>query len=172
MQPMNESRVTKDIHIDETTPDHLMDNFRGRSMKSIVMFTLVVHVVGLTLTSTSYLWKLVAGDDSSKLSEEKRLELAATEATASLRDIASKHGLKPQELSDRFASKAPKAAAEDTATDAPKVEAPKTEAPKTETPNAANVPEKPKSEIEKEINTKEAGPELPSIGDEKEDLFK
>lgn len=181
-----------DTHIKEITPDHLMDNFRGRSLKSIIVFTLVVHVVGLTATSTSYLWQLVAGDDSSKLSEEQRVELAVKEATSSLRGIAEKHGLKPQELSDKFASKAPKAPkdeAENTtpkpadgaapAGDAPKAETPNAETPKAEAPEGVTpkeetptVPDKPKSEIEKEISTKAEGPKMPAIEDEKEDLFK
>lgn len=170
MQPINESKTMTDTHIDETTPDHLMDNFRGRSMKSIIIFTLIVHVVGLTATSTSYLWKLVAGADSSKLSEEERVQLAVKEATSSLRGIAEKHGLNPQDLGERFGSKAPKA-------ETPKVETPKAEVPKAE---AAEVPEngdatqagKPKSSMEKQIQSKEAGPAMPNLDNEKEDLFK
>lgn len=150
------------IQKEEITPDQLMEKFHGSSMKKIILFTLVVHVVVLVATSMPYLWAFVAGGDSSKLSEKERMELAAREATSSLREIASKHGLKAEELSGRFAGPAPAA---------PQVETEKTntEAPKGETPAE---PEKPKSEIEKEINTKEAGPKLPAIEDEKEDLFK
>ncbi len=167
-----------DTHINETTPDHLMDNFRGRSLKSIIVFTLIVHVVGLTATSTSYLWKMVAGDDSSKLTEEQRVELAVKEATSSLRGIAEKHGLKPQDLGERFAPKTAKAATEKTtpepADGATPKEAPKEASPKEEPPKVAPPaePEKPKSEIEKQINTKQDGPKLPAVEDEKEDLFK
>lgn len=174
-----------DTRIDETSPDHLMDNFRGRSMKSIIFFTLVVHVVGLTATSTSYLWKLVAGADSSKLSEEERVQLAVKEATSSLRGIAEKHGLKAQDLGERFTSKAPKA--EIPKTNDPKAETPKTDAPITKNPTAeiptkepAEVPAngdgaqpgKPKSSMEKQIESKANGPAMPGLDNEKEDLFK
>lgn len=151
----------------DITPDQLMDTFHGSSMKSIIIFTVLVHVVGITATSVPYLWKAVAGEDSSKLGEKERMELAAREATSSLREIASKHGLKAEDLSSRFSGSAPAAPA------APKEEAaaekPAEEAPKGATPTA---PEKPKSEIEKELNTEKAGPDLPVIQDEKEDLFK
>ena len=149
-------------HREETTPDQLLESFRGSNLKTIIVFTLVVHVVVLLGSSVPYLWKTVAGGDSSKLSEKERMELAEREAASSLREIANKHGVKPEDLSSRFAGSTPAAAkAEATETAAP--------APEAETPSA---PEEPKSTIEKEINTKEAGPNLPAIEDEKEDLFK
>jgi hypothetical protein len=152
----------KDNQKEEITPDQLMDTFHGSSMKKIILFTVVVHVVLIISTSGPYLWKLVAGADSSKLGEKERMEIAKREAMSSLREIAGKHGIKPEDLGNRFAENAPAA---------PKEEAvkPATDKPKETTPAE---PEKPKSEIEKEINTKEAGPALPAIGDEKEDLFK
>ena len=152
----------KDNSKEEITPDQLMDTFHGSSLKKIILFTVVVHVVLIVSTSGPYLWKLVAGDDNSKLGEKERMELAAREATSSLREIASKHGLKAEDLSSRFSGSAPAAPKEE-------AEKPATETPAVTTPAE---PEKPKSEIEKEINTKEAGPDLPAIGDEKEDLFK
>jgi len=126
------------------------------------VFTVIVHVIVLLGSSVPYLWKSVAGDDSSKLGEKERMEIAAREAAGSLREIASKHGVKPEDLSSRFAASAPAAANVDTKeTTAP--------APQTETPPASA---EPKSAIEKELNTKETGPALPAIEDEKEDLFK
>lgn len=151
-----------DTHQEETTPDQLLESFRGSNLKTIIVFTLIVHAIVLLGTSVPYLWKSVAGGDSSKLGEKERMELAAREATSSLREIASKHGVRPEDLSSRFAGSAPAAA---------KVDAKETAAPDPgiETPAA---PEEPKSAIEKELNTREAGPELPPIEDEKEDLFK
>lgn len=157
-----------DTHKEEITPDQLLETFHGRSMKNIIIFTVVVHVVGMVATSGSYLWNMVAGADSSKLGEKERMELATKEATSSLREIASKHGLKAEDLSSRFAGSASPAPASE---ESPGAVA---EKPKEGTPaaNPEAAPEKPKSAIEKEINTKEAGPALPSIEDEKEDLFK
>ena len=142
---------------EEITPDQLLDTFRGSSMKRIILFTVAVHVVVLIGTSIPFLWKQVAGEDTSKLSEKERMELAKREATSSLREIAEKHGLKPEDLGSRFAGTAPAAPKEETTK------------PAVETPAE---PEPPKSEIEKQLNTKEAGPALPAVGDEKEDLFK
>lgn len=152
----------KENQKEEITPDQLMDTFHGSSLKKIILFTVVVHVVLIVATSGPYFWKMVAGDDSSKLGEKERMDLAAREATSSLREIASKHGLKAEDLSNQFAGAAPAAPKEET-------EKPAVEKPANTTPAE---PEKPKSEIEKEINTKEAGPDLPAVGDEKEDLFK
>jgi hypothetical protein len=145
-----------DTRTEETSPDQLLESFRGRSLKSIIVFTVVVHFVVLTGASIPFLWKSVAGEDHSKLSENERVEIAVREATASLRDIAEKHGLKPQDLGERFASGRP------------------SKAEPTKVPESADAvaPEEPKSTMEKELQTKEAGPELPSFENEKEDLFK
>jgi hypothetical protein len=152
----------KDNPKENMTPDQLMDTFHGSSLKKIILFTLLVHVVLIVATSGPYLWKLVAGDDSSKLGEKERMDIAKREAMSSLREIANKHGLKAEDLGNRFADNTPAAPKEET--EKPAAETPK-EATSTE-------PEKPKSEIEKQINTKEVGPKLPAIQDEKEDLFK
>ncbi len=144
-----------DTKAEETTPDQLMESFQGSSLKSIILFTVMVHVVVLTGASVPYLWKSIAGGDSSKLSEQERVKIAVGEATASLREIAEKHGLKPQDLGEEFAKGAPKAE-------------PVKEPAKVEVAE----PEEPKSTIEKEIKVKEAGPEVPSFDNEKEDLFK
>lgn len=149
----------------ETTPDQLLEAFRGRSLKSIILFTLLVHVVVIAGTSVPYFIRTVTGKSASKLSEEQRTELAAREATSALRDIATKHGLKPQDLSSRIGGgAAPEPARE--ATPAPQTEP---EAP------AQEEPEKPKSAIEEQLEVKEAGPQVPPLPGEEaddEDLFK
>ncbi len=96
---------------EETTPDQLMEPFQGRSLRSILIFTLVVHAVVLVVASVPYLLKTVTGGDSDKLSEKERVDIAVKEATASIKEIAEKHGLKPQDLGDRFAGGSPKAEA-------------------------------------------------------------
>lgn len=132
-----------------------MEPFQGRSLKSIIVFTVIVHLVVVVGASVPYLMRSVSGGEKVEGSEKERVEVAVREATASIREIAEKHGLKPQDLGEQFAGGAPKAPVE---------EAPaKEEAPE---------PEEPKSAIEKELDVKEAVPELPSLGDEKEDLFK
>ncbi len=142
---------------EDTTPADLLESFKGRSLKSIVIFTVAVHIVVLVGTSASYLFKS-GGEDTSKLSEEARMKVAVGEATTSLREIAEKHGLKAQDLGSRFANGKPKA---------PVAKEKPAEVPADVKPVE---PDKPKSEIEKEIEKVAPTSELPSAQDE--DLFK
>lgn len=149
----------------ETTPDQLMEAFHGRSFKSIILFTLIVHVVVLGGTSVPYFMKSIAGKSDSKLSEQERTDLAAREATSALRDIATKHNLKPQDLSNRIAGGAAPAT--------PKEEPPApTAEPATPAPKEA---EKPKTAIEQQLDVKEDGPTVPPVPADNasdDDLFK
>ncbi|MFK7910835.1 MAG: hypothetical protein AB8F34_09540 [Akkermansiaceae bacterium] len=159
---MKEEQKTSNTTGDEATPDVLMESFHGRSLKSIIVFTLIIHGVILLGTSVPFLIEKVAGKDTSELSEDERIELAVKEATSSLRDIADEHGLNVQDISDQFASgsKKPKAPAKEPVVN-PKPDA-----------SADADPEKPKSAIEKEIEVKADGPEVPKVEDDDEDLFK
>ena len=149
-----------DTKKNETTPDQLMQAFEGRSLKSIILFTIVIHAVLLIGTSVPYLWGAITGEDASAgKSEEERLQAASKEATSAIREIAERYQLKPQELSSRFADGAPKARAPKDASPEP--------TPEDTKPDEAKEPE---SAIEKEIKKVEDGPELPPI--EEEDLFK
>ncbi|HCI91831.1 MAG TPA: hypothetical protein DHV60_04675 [Verrucomicrobiales bacterium] len=154
---MKEEQTTLNPSGDETTPVELMESFQGRSLKSIVVFTLIIHALILIGTSVPFLIEKVAGKDNSELSEDERIELAVKKATSSLRDIADEHGLNVQDISNQFASgaKKPKAPAKDSA--------------KKPTPPAD--PENPKSTIEKELDVKADGPEIPKVEDD-DDLFK
>jgi hypothetical protein len=136
----------------ETAPGDLLANFNGRSLKSIILFTIVVHAVLVLATSGTYIWKAVAGGDSSKLSESERTELAVKEAQSAMRRIAEEHGLKPQDLGSHFAAPAA----------APKAE------PTTDSTTPPPAPEEPKSTIEKDLKKAEPGPAVPAD----DDLFK
>ena len=140
----------------ETAPGDLLANFNGRSLKSIILFTLVVHAVLVLATSGTYIWKAVAGGDSSKLSESERTELAVKEAQSAMRRIAEEHGLKPQDLGSHFAAPSAAPAA------APKAE------PTTDSKTPPPAPEEPKSTIEKDLKKAEPGPAVPAD----DDLFK
>jgi len=148
----------------ETTPDQLLESFRGRSFKSIILFTIIVHVVVIGGTSVPYFIKSASGKSDSKLTEKERTEIAAREATSALRDIATKHGLKPQDLSSRIAGGAPSAASKG---EAP---APKDD-PATTTPEETD---KPKTAIEEQLDVKGDGPTVPPVPTEEatdDDLF-
>jgi hypothetical protein len=148
----------------ETTPDQLLESFRGRSFKSIILFTVIVHVVVIGGTSVPYFIKSASGKSDSKLTEKERTEIAAREATTALRDIATKHGLKPQDLSSRIAGGAAPAA--------PKEEAPAPKEDPVTTPPEET--ENPKSAIEEQLDVKEDGPTVPPVPTEEasdDDLF-
>ena len=149
----------------ETTPDELLDTFRGRGLKTVILFTIVVHVVVLLGTSVPYLWRTVAGKDIGNLSEDERVKLAMKEATSSLRKIAEAHGLRPQDLSSRLDGGGPRAPRDET------TPAPAEQPDKQPEASAPAEPEKPKSEIEKEIEKVKEGPTAPPV-EEEVDLFK
>ena len=146
---------------EETTPDQLMKHFQGSSLKSIILFTLVIHAVLLAGTSFPYLYKTIVGENSSEMSEKERTEAAMRDATAALREIAEEHGLKPQDLSSQLAAGAPKA---------PKAPKGKDTA-KTPQNDSGPDSEKPMSAIEKEIDKKATGPTVPKPEEDEEDLF-
>lgn len=144
----------------DTSPDDLMNHFRGRSLKSIVIFTLIVHAVVIFATSVPFLLRKFGAADTAKLSDQERKELAVKEATTKLREIAEQYGMQPQQLSDQLSGrKAPAQSSPDTDT---------TAEPTTEPPTT---PEEPKSDIEKQLEKTEPGPELPPV-DQADDLFK
>ncbi len=157
---------------EETTPDELMEHFHGSSLKTIVLFTVVVHAVLLVGTSIPAILKAVKGSDTSEMSEDERIELAMSEANASLRKIAEDHGLKPQDLSSQFgtgrrrAPKAPRTTPADPGSAEP--DASTTPGGDPDTTGTGS----PKSSIEKELDKKADGPAVPKIEDEEEDLFK
>ena len=98
-----------------------MESFEGRSLKSIIIFTVAVHAVAACSRRAVPYLSARSGEDTSKLTEEERLKLPPGEATSSLREIAETHGLKPQDLSSRFADGKPKRRrkpAKDTSTEA------------------------------------------------------
>jgi len=150
-----------DTKSNETTPDQLMKTFEGRSLKSIIIFTVVVHAILLLGTSVPYLFGAVFGkSEAAEESEEVRMTSAVKDVQAAIRDIADQYGLKAQDLSSQFAGGAPKAPES----------APPEETPVASEEAPAAEGEEPKSEIEKEIEKVEEGPELPPVEDE--DLFK
>lgn len=153
---------------EETTPDQLLDTFRGSSLKAIIVFTVIAHAVVLLGSSMSYLKETFAGGDTSKLSEQERLDIAAKEATSAMREIATRHGISPEELGNRFAPRTTIPATKEAAAK------PEEKTPGPTTPEATKPEDapKPESAVEKQINIKQDGPAVPSLDTEKEDLFK
>ncbi len=140
----------------DATPDELMQRFRGRSLKSMLVFTIVAHAVLILGTSLPGIVRSMASGDES-MSEEQRADVAVKEATASLREIAERHGMTTQDLSARFANPAAR---------------PAPTTPSATPDTAAVAPEEPKSAIEQELETAAEGPTVPPIPETaEEDLF-
>ena len=150
----------------DVTPDDLMSDFRGKGLVPIIIFTVFVHGVLLLGSSVPWLLDTIGGGVDKDIAEEERMKDAVREATGSLRDIAEKYGIHPEELSSQFtkgAKPAPAIAKEPTPTEPPANTA-TTLAPPTN---------EPQSSIEKELNVEAKGPAVPAIPEEKEeDLFK
>lgn len=158
---MEEQETKNKSGNDEISPDELMESFKGRGIKTIILFTVVIHAVLLLGTSIPFLKKAVTGKDTSELSEQERMELAMKEATDSLRDIAEEHGLNVQDISNNFSDKKSSGGAQ----------APEVKTPKTPGETLQGETSDPKSDIEKDLKIKKDGPETPKV-DEEEDLFK
>jgi hypothetical protein len=148
-----------DTQKEEVTPDQLMKHFQGSNLKTIIIFTVIVHVVLLAGSSFSYLSKAVLGENTSTMSEKDRTDAAMREATVALREIAEQYELKPQDLSSQLAGVERKAPKKESVTKLPQDD------PGTD-------PEKPKSAIEEEISKKATGPTVPNPEDDEDDLFK
>lgn len=157
----------------ETSPDALLDTFRGRGLKKILIFTVVIHIVVLIGGSVPFLWKKIAGEDTSGLSEEERTQVAVKEATASLRKIAEQHGIRPQDLSSQLSGGRPKAPAAAPEADKPGWPGGEEQPPAPGEGEGEEGEDGPKSAIEEEIEKVEDGPEVPPIPEEEEvDLFR
>ena len=175
-------------HKKETSPDELLDTFKGRSLTSIVVFTVVVHALVLIGSSVPFLLENVLGEDNSQLTEEQRVQLAAKKATSALREIAEEYDIKPQDLSSQMAGgtrrpaqteSTPAPETTDPQTTDPETTGPETTGPETTGPEttgpepAPEESERPKSAIEEEMEKVEEGPALPPIPkDEEDDLFR
>lgn len=149
---------------DDVTPESLMDFFRGPGLMKMIVVTVIFHIVVVVVSSLPYLKKTVFGADTSNLTKEEKIEQAVSDATSALRKIAAEHGLNPQDISDQFAAGGSRTA---------KQVAPVAEERKdtgTESPTAEAVPEKPKSAIEKQLETSVHGPQMPAAP-AKDDIF-
>ncbi len=143
---------------DDVMPDELMQRFRGRSLKSMLIFTLIIHLGFILATSLPGIVSGILADDTSEMTAEERSELAAKEASAAFLEIAQRHNITAQELTNRFAGKAA---------------ARPTPAPTDAPPKAAPEAKPEKSAIEQELETTADGPALPPIPEtEEEDLFR
>jgi len=144
----------------DIAPDDLMNDFRGKSVAKIVIFTLIVHGIFIGLFSLGGLF-------DEELDEKEKLDRAVRDGTAALREIADRYKISPAELTQQFTRDAPKPApAPDRADEQP--------APTTGDgqPDGGTDPDPPLSDIEKKVREEVTGPTLPDLSaDDEEGLF-
>jgi len=148
------------------SPESLMGNFRGRNIVGILIIALVVHAFVILGTSHSFLINEVFGPDTSKMSKEDRLKVAIGEATSALGEIAKRHNLSVEDITERFASggsRAGKLAEDEKAGAAAAPKAPAKAPAKDAAPDAAGKdgPKREISEFEKDLKKPVKGPDAP-----------
>jgi len=87
----------------EISPDVLMSDFREQKVLFLVVTTILVHVVLVFGSSYGFVWKKLFGPNTAEMSKEDRVKEAMGEATSSLGEVAKRHNLKIDDLTDRFA---------------------------------------------------------------------
>ena len=161
--------MSENIQNNDLNPDDLMSDFRSKGLLRIIIFTFVIHGVVLLGSSLPWMYDSLFSSVDENASEEERIKEAVREATGSLKDIAEKYGIHPEELSSQFSKKDKKGSARVTSQERTNGSI----SGNADQPQSKDGGDKPKSSIEKEIEIKANGPELPSIPKEKEeDLFK
>jgi len=161
---MSKNTQNNDLH-----PDDLMQDFRSKGILRIIIFTFVIHGVVLLGSSVPWMYDSLFSSVDENASEEERIKEAVREATGSLKDIAEKYGIHPEELSSQFSKKDKKGSAPVTSQE----RTTGSTSGNTDQSQSKDDEDKPKSSIQKELEIKAKGPELPSIPKEKEeDLFK
>jgi len=87
---------------EEVSPDTLMQDFRGKPLVTIVVFTLIVHVVVLAVFSYGYITEDLLGLGKTELTEEQRVDAAVADSTEALQDIANEYKIDLSVLTDRL----------------------------------------------------------------------
>ena len=176
---MSQEQSNNALHQDDdndVSPDSLMSDFRGRPIAAIVAFTVIVHVVVVGGFSLGYMKNAVFGENTSSMSETERLDMAVRDASTSLREIAERYGISPQELSDRFAEGKTQSSTGDSAGTEESSALPQQATSETSTTaSGSGESQSPQagSAIESELEIEAAGPQVPELPSlEEEDLFK
>ena len=152
-------------------PDDLMNHFQGHSLKKIVIFTIVVHVVVILVTSIGFLLGTFKDPNEDK-SEEERTELAIKEANETLAKIAKSYGIQTAQLRSKMSGGRRPASKPEPAD---KPETPATGSGEGEGEGGADTPGdgeiRGDSDIEQKLQQKLPPPDLPPVNDT-DDLFK
>lgn len=150
----------------DATPDALMEKFKGRGLKQVLVFTVVVHVVVILGSSVPFFVRTALAGDRAKLSEQERIKVAVEDASAALTRIAKKHGLNPQDISSQFGGSGSRTSKSGDAVE----RAPETDTSRTTAP-AEDSPDLEKSAYETNLESTAEGPSVPSFEDDGDDIF-
>lgn len=167
--------------MDSVSPDALLSDFRGLSLSKILIFTIVFHLVFLTIFSPGYLYGLVVGSGTDAMTEQEKVDEAVREMTAEARALADRYGIDSQELVKRFSegrkpTAAPTAPTSEGANQADDNAAPTggmtVETTTTTVTEQGADAGREVSEYEKTLEVEEQGPVVPDlIPDNDDDMF-
>ena len=151
---------------DQVSPESLMSDFRVRPIFGLIAVALLAHVLLIGVFSLGYLRTKLLGDNTASMTKEQRIDSAVREATSALREIAERHNMNPQEFSSRFGDKSTRGVKPGTATTSQPAN------PAITVTGEPNASDEPNSPIERALDKKEVGPQLPPMKpDEDDDLF-
>ncbi|MFM8952167.1 MAG: hypothetical protein ACKOOF_03780 [Planctomycetaceae bacterium] len=146
--------------------DDLLRDFRGSGLLWPLLITVAVHAVVILATSLPWLREAIGGGKGD-LTDDQRMEAAVQEATASLREIAKEHGVKPQDLGSRFSAGGKPAPAKPAGAEKPAG----SEKPVPSTAEPAAQPAAPAAAPKPDAPAAPPGPAIPEVKDDV-DLFK
>jgi len=153
----------------DVSPEALLGDFRGRPVIVIFAFTIFAHVIlAGVIVGVGYAMELLSTTTPSSLSEEKRMENAVREAHQAFREIAERNQVSSRALSEQMSGGAPTAADKTPTTPAEENTNGTTNTEESDAP----VESEPPSDIERELQEKEDGPDLPpALSLEEEDAL-
>ncbi|MBI1337217.1 MAG: hypothetical protein GC164_09680 [Phycisphaera sp.] len=160
--------------VDQVSPDSLLNDFHGKPLFRVILFTVVVHVLFIGVFSVGYIKEQVFGSSTASMNREQKLDSAVKEGTAALREIAQRYDLNPEDLSGQFGGRTQSISTPDTSNTPSNPQDAATPPDTGSTQQAAPeqpTTEQPTSEIEKTLQHKEPGPEVPKLPSDEDDLF-
>jgi len=102
----NKNKVVTDEMLEKygtkMSPDHLMNDFKGRGVSGIFLFTVIIHALLLVGSSLPYIQSTYFDSNPAEIEESKRKEMAFDDATTIVDEIAEKYDMQASDITDRF----------------------------------------------------------------------
>jgi len=87
---------------DIISPDNLMGDFKGKGISGIFLFTVLIHVILLIVSSLPYIQSEYFDTDPTEIEETKKKEMAFDDVTTIIEEIAEKYNMQPSDITDKF----------------------------------------------------------------------